>query len=183
MKKDKTIDTVLVTQYLSGDANALTELVKRWHKLFCEKAYWLVKDADVAKDIAQDSWKTIIVKIDKLQDPKSFGAWALRIVYTKALDYINSNKRTRNNLEHYKYEQDIIVVENETDESLKKALLKAIKNLVEHQQTVIKLFYVEDYSLKEISDILNISVGTAKSRLFHAREKLKDTLKEKQNDY
>lgn len=183
MKKDKTIDTVLVTQYLSGDANALTELVKRWHKLFCEKAYWLVKDADVAKDIAQDSWKTIIVKIDKLQDPKSFGAWALRIVYTKALDYINSNKRTRNNLEHYKYEQDIIVVENETDESLKKALLKAIKNLVEHQQIVIKLFYVEDYSLKEISDILNISVGTAKSRLFHAREKLKDTLKEKQNDY
>lgn len=183
MKKDKTIDTVLVTQYLSGDANALTELVKRWHKLFCEKAYWLVKDADVAKDIAQDSWKTIIVKIDKLQDPKSFGAWALRIVYTKALDYINSNKRTRNNLEHYKYEQDIIVVENETDESLKKALLKAIKNLVEHQQIVIKLFYVEDYSLKEISDILNISVGTAKSRLFHAREKLKDTLKEKRNDY
>lgn len=183
MKKDKTIDTVLVTQYLSGDANALTELVKRWHKLFCEKAYWLVKDADVAKDIAQDSWKTIIVKIDKLHDPKSFGAWALRIVYTKALDYINSNKRTRNNLEHYKYEQDIIVVENETDESLKKALLKAIKNLVEHQQIVIKLFYVEDYSLKEISDILNISVGTAKSRLFHAREKLKDTLKEKQNDY
>ena len=50
MKRDKTIDAKLVTQYLSGNANALTELVKRWHKLFCEKAYWLVKDVDVAKN-------------------------------------------------------------------------------------------------------------------------------------
>ncbi len=183
MKKDKTIDAMLVTQYLSGNANALTELVKRWHKLFCEKAYWLVKDADVAKDIAQESWKTIIVKIDKLQDPKSFGAWALRIVYTKALDDINSNKRIHNNLEYYKYEQDSVADEIEVDESLKKALSKAVKNLVEHQQIVIKLFYVEEYSLKEISEILNISIGTAKSRLFHAREKLKEVLKEKQNDY
>jgi len=183
LKKDKAIDAMLVTQYLSGNADALTELVKRWHKLFCEKAYWLVKDADVAKDIAPDSWKIIINKIDKLKDPNSFGSWALRIVYTKALDEINSNKRTRNNLERYKYQQDVFVAENETDESIKKELLKAINNLVEHQQTVIKLFYVEDYSLKEISAILNISVGTAKSRLFHAREKLKDILKEKRNDY
>ncbi len=183
MKRDKAIDARLVTQYLSGDANALTELVKRWHRLFCEKAYWLVKDADVAKDIAQDSWKTIIVKIDRLQDPKRFGSWALRIVYTKALDSINLSKRIHNNLELYKYQQDILTDENETNESLKKVLSKAIKNLVEHQQVVIKLFYVEDYSLNEISEILNISVGTAKSRLFHAREKLKDVLKEKRNDY
>jgi RNA polymerase sigma-70 factor (ECF subfamily) len=44
---------------------------------------------------------------------------------------------------------------------------------------VLKLFYVEDYKLKELSDILKISVGTAKSRLFHAREKLKQQLKHK----
>jgi len=45
------------------------------------------------------------------------------------------------------------------------------------QQMVIKLFYTEEYSLKEISKTLNISVGTTKSRLFHAREKLKQILK------
>lgn len=182
-KSQQKIDSELVLKYQSGNNKALALLVKKWHKLFCEKAYWIVKDADVAKDIAQDSWKTIIDKIDKLKDPESFGAWALRIVYTKAINYINLNKRTYNNLEHYKYKQGFIVEENQTDESLKKELLKAINNLVEHQQIVIKLFYVEDYSLKEISDILDISVGTAKSRLFHAREKLKKVLKEKQNDY
>ncbi|MDO5981316.1 RNA polymerase sigma factor [Flavivirga spongiicola] len=179
MRKDKTIDALLVKQYLSGNANALTELVKRWHKSFCEKAYWLVKDADVAKDIAQDCWKTIIDKIDSLQDPESFGAWSLRIVYIKSVDRLNANKRIRESLEDYKYEQETIIDIDDRDESLKKTLLKAIKQLPEHQQTVIQLFYIYDYSLKDISAALNISVGTAKSRLFHAREKLKEKLKER----
>mgnify|MGYP000185661021 CR=1 FL=1 len=61
---------------------------------------------------------------------------------------------------------------------LKKELLKAIKLLSEHQQMVINLFYVEDYSLQQIGDILGISIGTAKSRLFHAREKLKTIIKQ-----
>lgn len=183
MKKDNDIDAMLVTQYLDGDKKALSQLAKRWHKLFCAKAYWIVKDADVAKDIAQDSWKAIIDKIDTLKNVKTFGAWGLRIVYTKSLNYINSNNRNRKNLENYKYEQYIAIDENDSEESLKQALLKAIKSLVMHQQTVIKLFYVENYSLKEISEILNISIGTAKSRLFHAREKLKDTLKKNINKY
>ena len=55
----------------------------------------------------------------------------------------------------------------------------AVKLLPEHHQMVINLFYVEDYSLKQISEILSISVGTAKSRLFHAREKLKTIIKDK----
>ena len=164
-KNQPNIDAKLVLEYQFGNTNALAKLVKRWHKLFCKKAYWLVKDADVAKDVAQDSWKTIITNIDKLQDPKSFGAWALRIVYTKALDSLNAKKRLRNNLEQYKQQQDVLVEENQTNETLKKELLKAIKNLVTHQQIVIKLFYVENYSLKEISDILNISVGTAKIKI------------------
>ncbi|GAA4952385.1 sigma-70 family RNA polymerase sigma factor [Algibacter agarivorans] len=179
MKKKKTIDSLLVLQYQSGDAKALPVLVKRWHKTFCEKAYWLVKDADVAKDIAQDSWGIIIGKISHLKNPESFGSWALRIVYTKSLDWIKSNKRLHQNLESYKYEQEVFDLEKPDDDELKNELLKTIKTLPENQQVVIRLFYVQEYSLKEISKILNISVGTAKSRLFHAREKLKHILKHK----
>jgi len=179
-KEEQLIDSKLVLEYQSGNGKALAILVKRWHKLFCNKAFFVVKDADVAKDIAQDSWKIIIDKIDKLKNPDSFGSWALRIIYNKSIDFINTNKRKNKAIEAYKYEQDTHVNDDENDlKSVKDVLLKAIKKLPQHQQVVIKLFYVEDYSLKEISDILNITVGTAKSRLFHAREKLKETLKNK----
>ena len=177
--KQRSIDKKLVLDYQSGEAKALPILVKRWHKTFCEKAYWLVKDADVAKDIAQDSWGTILSKINHLKKPESFGSWASRIVYTKSLDWIKANKRLRQNLESYTYEQDILDLETTDNASLKNVLLKTIKTLPNNQQTVIRLFYVQEYSLKEISNILNISIGTVKSRLFHAREKLKETLKYK----
>ena len=176
-KKQRLFDGKLVLDYQNGSKKALTLLVKNWHQSFCSKAYWLVKDADVAKDIAQDSWGVIINKIDNLKNPESFGSWASRIVYTKSLDWLKNNKRIRDNLETLKHEEEILESEEHNSEEIKSKLLQTIKTLSKNQQTVIKLFYVEDYSLKEISGILNISVGTAKSRLFHAREKLKQLIK------
>lgn len=175
MKTDKD----LVLEFQSGNAQALNQLVKHWHKPFCEKAYWLVKDADAAKDIAQDSWKVIIDKIDKLEKPESFGSWGLRIVCNKSIDWLNKNSRVQKHLDQIKNEQSQQNTAEDTDDNsaLKLKLLEAFKKLPLHQQTVIQLFYTEDYSLKEISETLSISVGTTKSRLFHAREKLKQLLK------
>ncbi len=179
MKANKNNDANLVVQYQSGNKIALAELVKRWHKTFCKKAYWIVKDKDVAKDIAQDSWKTIMDKLPNLKDPKSFGSWASRIVYNKSLDWIRQKVKERENNQALYREQSIFENETNDDELIKLKLLKAIKSLSSNQQMVIKLFYVEDYSLKEISDLLKISVGTTKSRLFHSREKLKTIIKNK----
>ena len=180
MKTNKIVDGWLVLQYQSGNKKALALLVKRWHKKLCTKAYWVTKDQDVSKDIAQESWKTIMNKIHGLKDPNSFGGWALTIVYRKSIDFLKDNKKETNRLQDYHYEQTGITNNKQTDnEHLKKALLMAVKLLPEHHQMVINLFYVEDYSLKQISEILSISVGTAKSRLFHAREKLKTIIKDK----
>lgn len=177
-KEQRKLDGELVLEYQTGNLDALNLLVKRWHKLFCKQAFWIVKDSDVAKDVAQDSWNTIINKIEKLKDPNSFGNWALRIVNNKSIDVVNTKNRKSIKDEIYKYEQKVFEIEEEYNlELLKYRLLETINKLPEHQQKVIKLFYIQDYSLKEIADILKISVGTVKSRLFHAREKLKLILK------
>ena len=179
MKSKDTIDGWLVLQYQFGNDKALPLLVKRWHKKFCSKAYWITKNKEISKDIAQDSWKTIIEKIYSLKDANSFGSWASRIVYTKSLDWIKFNIKEREKLKEYQKDNLVIDVEQNDNVQLQKALLKAIKSLPVAQQHVIRLFYVEEYTLKEIGAILDISLGTAKSRLFHAREKLKQKLKTK----
>ena len=176
-KSFKTEDEQLIEQYRSGNQLALQQLVQRWHKSFCEKAYWLTKDADSAKDIAQESWNTIIVKMDTLKDAGSFQSWALRIVFTKAMDWTRVQQRNKNKLESYHKQCDAKEEEKEDNEGLKQELLKAIKALTEEHQVVLRLFYVEDYSLRDISELLELSVGTVKSRLFHARENLKQKLK------
>lgn len=176
-KKEDDINEYLVIQLQSGNTIALTELVKRWHKLFCEKAYWLVKDKEVAKDIAQDGWAIIMQRIDTLKEPKLFKYWAYRIICNKSMDWLRLQS-----INHLKFSTSETEIEDneedysETSELINKMKL-AIKELPANQKEVLKLFYTESYTLKQISELLNISIGTAKSRLFHAREKLKLTLK------
>lgn len=177
MKTYQSIDKKLVEAYKAGDKKALTNLVKRWHKLFCDKAYWLVKDKDAAKDIAQDSWTIIINKIDRLKDPKQFKYWAYRIVCNKATDWLRLQSKNQKQTVGYNLDIESDTKEYSENEQLKQILLKAINELPTNQKEIVRLFYTESYSLKQISDLLKISVGTAKSRLFHAREKLKITLK------
>ncbi|WP_422104251.1 RNA polymerase sigma factor [Winogradskyella sp.] len=179
MKTDGHIDEVLVETFKDGDKKALATLVERWHKRFCNKAYWMVNDKEAAKDIAQDSWTTIIQNIDKLREPKRFKYWAFRIVCNKSTDWLRL--QAKKNTTGISYELKANVNSDDTDylekERLKRLLLTTVNALPAHQSAVIRLFYLQSYSLKQISDLLDISVGTAKSRLFHAREKLKTILK------
>jgi RNA polymerase sigma-70 factor (ECF subfamily) len=182
MKKTKLVsDATLVVSYQAGDKSALQLLVKRWHLKFCKFAFWIVKDADVAKDIAQESWAAIMIKIHDLKDPKKFKSWAISIVNRKAIDWIRTKNSENNKLVKFYNENPKVQESNEFEDNqkLKLLILKSINALSNEHQTVVKLFYTESYTLKEISEILKISIGTTKSRLFHAKEKLKTILKNK----
>ena len=172
-------DVVLIERHQKGDTNALNHLVRRWHLKFCNLAFWIVKDADVSKDIAQESWTIIIRKLDTLQEPAKFKSWAISIVNRKSIDWIRANNSERNKLvRHFnesKKEDSFTEVDDNT--GIKRALLASIEKLSVDHQMVIRLFYKESYSLIEISEVLQVSIGTTKSRLFHAREKLKTILK------
>ncbi len=175
----KQADINLVQRLQTGDRNALVDLVKKWHVIFCEKAFWIVKDKELAKDIVQDAWIVISQKVQNLKDPKQFKNWASRIIYNKAIDVLRQQNKQKFVNAELTAESHTHDIDNDRNAEVKKMLLNAIHNLPHSQKEVIQLFYVQNYTLKQISTLLNISVGTAKSRLFHAREKLRITLKSK----
>lgn len=173
-------DSWLVTRYREGHKTAMALLVKRWHLAFCKQAFVYCKDPAIAKDIAQDAWITILSKLDRLEQPEKFGSWGRSIVTKKSIDWYR--KRARN-LEHTKNLHETGLTSDLEDVDGKYSLegigkMKAAIALLskEHQQ-VLQLFYVQSYGLIEISEILQISKGTVKSRLYYAREHLKTTLK------
>ena len=177
MSKGDPSDKYLIEQYIAGDKSTLPILGSRWHKVFCQKAYWILKNKDLSKDVAQECWIIIIHKLHTLKNTESFKSWALRIVYTKAIDALKKHTKERHKLNEI--EQNLNV---ESDASIDKSeiktkLLKAIRDLSEDKQDIIRLFYVEEYSIKEIGAFLEIPIGTVKSRLFKAREKLKSSIK------
>ena len=186
-KPEKIFDGLLVLQCQNGQKKAFSLLVNRWHAKLCNQAYFYTKDIDTAKDIAQESWRIIIKKIHRLKEPNNFGAWALTIVNRKAIDWLRYQKRNREKFKVYhqniQADYDRRIAENtikdnhiDTDKNTADIILKTIKKLPENQQIILRLFYVEDYSIREIAAILTLSKGTVKSRLFYAREKLKHHL-------
>ncbi len=176
MTSQKVFDALLVLRHQAGDKKAMTLLVKRHHKRLCKHSYWYTKDMDVAQDIVQDSWGVILKKIGGLKDANAFGSWSMRIVTRKTLNFLQRNKHVA-----LQAAQLMAVVEEAPEVTKQTSAIKrlgaAIQKLPKDHQAVLRLFYTEGYSLKEISLILGISVGTVKSRLFHAREKLKTVLK------
>ena len=176
-KKQNTTDGFIIQQYLEGNTSQLSVLVKRYHKTFCEKVFWITKDKEIAKDIAQESWVTILNNLHKLKDVDNFKNWAFRIIYRKAIDAVKlRNKENKNLASNEIIESDTQSLESENNH-IQIALLKAIRVLPKEKQDIIRLFYAEEYSISEISVFLKIPVGTVKSRLFKAREKLKSILK------
>ena len=183
MKNQNTnLDGDLIKNYLAGDKNVLKFLIEKWHIILCNKAFWVLKDADLAKDIAQESWQVIINNLDSLKHADSFGSWATRIVYNKSIDVLNRRNIERVNLKQYSYEQEKQVVTNSDNDAMKVELIKAFNKLPSNQKEVLRLFYLKSYTLKEISRLLKISEGTVKSRLFYAREKLKETIKHRNHE-
>lgn len=172
----KIFDGLLVLEYQSGNKKALSLLVNKHHHQLCKQSFWYTKNAEASKDIVQDCWSIIMKKLGNLKDPNSFRSWATKIVIRKSLDAIKKDKKTL--LTKESYYVDVVVDGSEVDkESQFYKLTQAIKELPLNQQTVLKLFYIEEYSLNEICEIMEVSIGTIKSRLFHAREKLKTILK------
>jgi RNA polymerase sigma-70 factor (ECF subfamily) len=175
--KQKTTDRFLILQYRSGNTVVFPTLVKRYHKVFCKKAYWITKDKELAKDIAQESWIIIINKLHTLEKVDSFKSWAFRIVYTKAIDRVKQRHQESINLASFGRIDSGHPSSEDKTELVQLSLLKAIRKLPKEKQDIIRLFYAEAYSIIEISAFLNIPIGTVKSRLFQAREKLKSLLK------
>ena len=179
-------DTALIVLYQSGKKEVLAILVKRWHVQFCKLAYWYCKDGQVAKDIAQESWLVIFKKLQDLKEPQKFKSWAISIVNHKAVDWIRKKNREENKLHKLYDESPKVITEDQQEgyaDSVHQKMKFEIAKLPEHQQTVLKLFYIEEFSLKEIGVLLQISIGTAKSRLFHARERLKTRMKKYKQEY
>lgn len=180
-KPDKIFDGLLVLQCQNGDKNAMTLLVNRWHKKLIKQTYFYTQDLDLAQDIVQDSWQSILKKIYSLNEPNSFGSWASTIVNRKAIDFLRKNKKRIVKLHHYN-DHDRITVDTFEKEELINLIHTAIKKLPKNQQIILTLFYVDEFSINEISNVLNLPIGTVKSRLFYAREKLKIILKSRNHE-
>jgi len=176
-------DEYLVTCAKAGDSRAFSRLAENWQKRLLAHAYRLTGDPELARDVVQDGWADIVRGLPTLKEPSVFPAWAYRIITRRAADIIGRAQRKRRTEAAYAAEptrQDLSIAKMDilADSS---PLHLAIKALPSKQQAVIALFYREEFSITEISVALSVPAGTVKTRLMHARRKLRAILEGENN--
>lgn len=171
---DEILDELLVMRAQQGDEAATQLLVRRWHPRLIRHAQKLTERHDVAADVVQEGWLAIFRGLPRLKDPATFRAWAYRIVHHKSVDWIRQQARQREI--HQEASEQPVASESVEESAEIDELRVAIGRLSLEQQVLLRLFYHEEMSLKEIAAILCVPVGTLKHRLFSLRQQLKELM-------
>lgn len=172
-------DEYLAAAARAGDRGAFGRLAERWHPKLLAHAWRLMGEMEAARDVAQDAWVDIARGLVRLDDAALFPAWAYRVVSRRAADAIRKRSRSRRLGAAYAAEpprQDEAARRIETAADAE-PLASAIAGLPPEQRAAVALFYVEELSVAEIAVATSVPVGTVKTRLMHARAKLRAALK------
>jgi RNA polymerase sigma factor (sigma-70 family) len=169
------LDEYLVVSAQAGDRKAFELLAGRWQKKLVAHAWRLSGDAEAARDAAQLGWIEIMRGLHRLQDERAFPAWAYRIVSRVCARQIGDAVRLRRLSEDIaaQPEAEPGEVGSGHDADMLRA---AIRALPAEQRTAVALFHFEELSVAEVAVALDVPAGTVKTRLMHARRKLRAAL-------
>jgi len=182
-------DKGLIAKAQEGDSYSFDLLVKKYQKKIYFLAYRMVRNHDAADDVAQETFINAYSSIKSFKLGYSFYTWLYRICMNLSINYL---KRQKFVISESQFEEEVSPLEKETESEDPLSLLvqkeqerkieQAIDSLPPKYKTVFVLRVYEDLSYEEIAQALNISLGTVMSRLFRARERLQELLKDMVSD-
>ena len=180
IKKGMTVrekEVLLLKKIKDGDKNAFVELIGPYRERLYRKAISMVKDADIAEDIVQDSCIAGYRSIKNFRAESGVYTWLYRIVVNKSKDYLSKRNKNREKPiddGEFQYADEREGFEKKLELSDESSyLISMIKKLDPGYKKVIELRYFEEMSYSQIADYLDCNIGTVKSRLFKAKEMLK----------
>ena len=166
-----------------GNPKAQFQLYKLYSKAMFNICVRMLNNKEEAEDLLQDSFCDVFMKLDTFRYESSFGAWLKRIVINKCINFINRKKA---DLVFQDQESEVAEKEETVDyRNIEFDVLKihrAVEQLPDGYRVIFSLYALEGYDHMEISQILNISESTSKSQYLRAKQKIRELLKNNQDD-
>ena len=182
-------DQKLLKCYLSGDRNAISQLIERHSRRVRDYIQMMVKDGDVADDIFQETFIKAVRVIDegRYTDNGRFLSWILRIAHNQVIDHFRAQKQNRQ-LNEAEAGYDVLgtlrlaerTVEDEiVCEQIASDVRRMVELLPDEQREVVMMRYYSGLSFKEIAEQTGVSINTALGRMRYALINLRKMIKEK----
>ncbi|WP_088105807.1 RNA polymerase sigma factor SigW [Halalkalibacter urbisdiaboli] len=171
-----------------GDEEAFGELVELYKDKVYQVAYRMVGNVQEAQDVAQEAFLRAYTNIERFDEQRKFSTWLFRITTNVAIDRLRKKKPDFSlqdeisGADGLTYETQIAADQELPEEQVVTLEMQAwiqheINQLPLKYRTAIILKYIEDLSLKEISEVLDMPVSTVKTRIHRGREALRKRMR------
>jgi RNA polymerase sigma-70 factor (ECF subfamily) len=178
-------DSLLVKNYIEGNENSLSILIKRHESKIYGFIYSKIADRDISNDIFQDTFIKVIktLKNNSYNEEGKFLPWVMRISHNLIVDHFRKTKK----MPMYRETEEFSIFSVMSDDSLtieskmifdqvEIDLKKLIQELPNDQKEVLVMRMYQDMSFKEISEITGVSINTALGRMRYALMNLRKVI-------
>lgn len=187
-------DDKLVKQAKKGSNDAFNKLVSKYREQLHFHIGKMIRDREQVEDLVQEVFMKAFDNLESYNTQYAFSTWIYRIATNHTIDYLRKKKLKTLSINDPVTTKDgemnvQLPDENfETDRAIirkqrKKMIESAISNLPEKYRDVIRMRHMEEMSYQEISDELDLPLGTVKAHIFRAREMLYKKLKDKRHKF
>ena len=169
---DDDLDRTLVRRYLDGERAAGDELVNRYHRSVFNVALRMLGNVQDAEDVTQTTFGNAFAALDSYDPKYRFFSWIYRMTVNESL---NTLKRRRN-VVSLDGSFDLPAGDSQSASEAEDSVGRALLELKPDDRAVIVLRHFVSFSYHEIAEVLGVPVKTVKSRLFTARDRLRQSL-------
>lgn len=170
-------DIKAVNAVLGGDAGAFSVIIDRYGDMVYTLVNRTLGDGEEAQDVTQDIFVKVYSSLGKYNGTSAFSTWLYRVAYNAAISHIRKHKRRPSGMDENRLanvtDDDMDGVFRKAAEEKRYADLEAALSKLDHdERAIISMFYMEDRSINDISEITGISVANVKVKLYRIRKKL-----------
>ena len=186
-------DDKLVLAAVKGDHNAFKSIMEKYQKPLYFHVLKMVKNHEQVEDLVQEAFMKAFNNLHSYNTSYAFSTWLYRITTNHTIDYLRKRKLETTSIHNpYKTSDGEVEIQlpdtHETDRNIikrerREIIHSAIKNLPDKYREVIVMRHLEELSYQEISEHLDLPLGTVKAHIFRAREMLYKALKDKKEKF
>ena len=170
-------DVYYIKKTLDGDSASFGFLVDKYQNMVFTLAIKMLKHREDSEEVSQDAFIKAYKSLSRFNGESKFSTWLYRIAYNACLDRIKKNSKFINTVEINDVTSNEVFQASTVFDSLEKKersviIQECMNKLPEDERAIIHLFYFEELSLKEIIEVVSISEGNLKMKLYRARKKL-----------
>jgi RNA polymerase sigma factor (sigma-70 family) len=168
---------LLIDRILAGDRNLYATLVDKYKSYAYTLAMKVLENRPDAEEAAQDAFIKAFHYLKGFNKQAKFSTWLYRIVFNTAISYKRKRKPPFQSIENSIIEYSERADQKTEQDDKQVFLMKAMDKLNEVDRLAIQLFYIKEFSMEEVADMMGQNMNTIKVRIHRARLRLADELK------